>query len=492
MANAYGISFIDLQKEGYWAPVGSDVVIEDNSTYTSYWDGKYPNGTLLESFNKKLEFTAPEVVDETQMELNLIVKSPSGCTLMYPANITLVPLDPVTGKITAVENITRLVCGMIGAEVVGPQNTAETYKYAPDVSGDISYEWIVDGVTEASEINVSSVSDMSYDWSTIAANAPDAGENKEIVLHLTKKINGPFPAGFVPDRLDQSINCTKTVKVYPPLNVGISGDDLVCSDDAVKTFSLISVNRNAINITKFNWSINGNVVGGNEDKVDIDFNDRTLVSDYGDCEIELKATRTTPEGIEIFGVGKKTVKYEEIPILVGLKGYTAPISSPASGNNNTMLGNSAITLEPPAGNDSITSVEGVENNTDMPPAENEAIISVEGAENNTDMPPTENDTIGAAPLSEDTYSISGFVVDKDSNVLVGWQFNLSENGENIDNATSGDDGSFSFENVAAGNYTVNEIPKEGWSIIFPENGTLEVTISDSSNSSLNFVNQMIL
>ena len=59
----------------------------------------------------------------------------------------------------------------------------------------------------------------------------------------------------------------------------------------------------------------------------------------------------------------------------------------------------------------------------------------------------------------------------------------------VDSATSGADGKFNFVGLTSGVFTVSETLEEGWSVVSPENGTVDVTIADASVTDLVFVNQ---
>ena len=103
--------------------------------------------------------------------------------------------------------------------------------------------------------------------------------------------------------------------------------------------------------------------------------------------------------------------------------------------------------------------------------------------------PAMNETEAAAAPVAGPYVIMGLVQDNSQAPLEGWNFDLSKDGAVVDSAISGADGKFNFVGLTSGVFTVSETLEEGWSVVSPENGTVDVTIADASVTDLVFVNQ---
>ena len=103
--------------------------------------------------------------------------------------------------------------------------------------------------------------------------------------------------------------------------------------------------------------------------------------------------------------------------------------------------------------------------------------------------PAVNETEAAAAPVAGPYVIMGLVQDNSQAPLEGWNFDLSKDGAVVDSAISGADGKFNFVGLTSGVFTVSETLEEGWSVVSPENGTVDVTIADASVTDLIFVNQ---
>ena len=103
--------------------------------------------------------------------------------------------------------------------------------------------------------------------------------------------------------------------------------------------------------------------------------------------------------------------------------------------------------------------------------------------------PAVNETEAAAAPVTGPYVIMGLVQDNSQAPLEGWNFDLSKDGAVVDSATSGADGKFNFVGLTSGVFTVSETLEDGWSVVSPENGTVDVTIADASVTDLVFVNQ---
>jgi len=103
--------------------------------------------------------------------------------------------------------------------------------------------------------------------------------------------------------------------------------------------------------------------------------------------------------------------------------------------------------------------------------------------------PAVNETEAAAAPVAGPYVIMGLVQDNSQAPLEGWNFDLSKDGAVVDSATSGADGKFNFVGLTSGVFTVSETLEDGWSVVSPANGTVDVTIADASVTDLVFVNQ---
>jgi len=103
--------------------------------------------------------------------------------------------------------------------------------------------------------------------------------------------------------------------------------------------------------------------------------------------------------------------------------------------------------------------------------------------------PAMNETEAAAAPVAGPYVIMGLVRDNSQAPLEGWNFDLSKDGAVVDSATSGADGKFNFVGLTSGVFTVSETLEDGWSVVSPANGTVDVTIADASVTDLVFVNQ---
>ena len=127
------------------------------------------------------------------------------------------------------------------------------------------------------------------------------------------------------------------------------------------------------------------------------------------------------------------------------------------------------------------------------PAVNETEVVAEApAVNETEAvaeAPAVNETEAAAAPVTGPYVIMGLVQDNSQAPLEGWNFDLAKDGAVVDSATSGADGKFNFVGLTSGVFTVSETLEEGWSVVSPENGTVDVTIADASVTDLVFVNQ---
>ena len=71
----------------------------------------------------------------------------------------------------------------------------------------------------------------------------------------------------------------------------------------------------------------------------------------------------------------------------------------------------------------------------------------------------------------------------------GWTIQLSQNGNIINATTTGQDGSYSFKNLAPGKYSVSEIVMEGWTRTLPKAESYDVELKDSDVSGMDFGNK---
>jgi hypothetical protein len=87
-------------------------------------------------------------------------------------------------------------------------------------------------------------------------------------------------------------------------------------------------------------------------------------------------------------------------------------------------------------------------------------------------------------------SIMGMVKDGNETGLAGWIIDLAASDLTpIANTTSAEDGSYSFDNLTAGDYVLSEEVLEGWIAVSPENGMTNVTLTDA-DATIDFVNKM--
>jgi hypothetical protein len=95
-----------------------------------------------------------------------------------------------------------------------------------------------------------------------------------------------------------------------------------------------------------------------------------------------------------------------------------------------------------------------------------------------------------APEAPATFSIEGMVVDNNQTGLADWTVNLTKDGAVINSVPTAADGKFAFIELAAGEYTVSELLKEGWNVVSPAEGKATAIITDVSVTDLVFVNQL--
>jgi len=107
----------------------------------------------------------------------------------------------------------------------------------------------------------------------------------------------------------------------------------------------------------------------------------------------------------------------------------------------------------------------------------------------------------AAPVEQPTFTIEGIAFDDadgdgvlgaNETGLVDLTINLEQPaGTIIKNAVTSADGKFALTDLAAGEYAVSEVVKDGWMLIAPADGKFTVTIANESIANLVFANQLI-
>ena len=74
--------------------------------------------------------------------------------------------------------------------------------------------------------------------------------------------------------------------------------------------------------------------------------------------------------------------------------------------------------------------------------------------------------------------------------LAGWTIRLAKPDNSEVSALTGEDGSYRFEQLKAGSYTVSETLPSGWKAINPESGSHSVDLSESDATGMNFANKL--
>ncbi|NPV62029.1 MAG: hypothetical protein HPY61_05255 [Methanotrichaceae archaeon] len=96
-----------------------------------------------------------------------------------------------------------------------------------------------------------------------------------------------------------------------------------------------------------------------------------------------------------------------------------------------------------------------------------------------------------------TYSISGMKYNDLNNNgvndgepgLSGWTIQLSKDGSEASTAVTGADGSYRFQGLEAGSYTITEVEQAGWTRTAPASGSHSVALKDSDATGLDFGNR---
>ncbi|HNX08500.1 MAG TPA: SdrD B-like domain-containing protein [Methanothrix sp.] len=81
------------------------------------------------------------------------------------------------------------------------------------------------------------------------------------------------------------------------------------------------------------------------------------------------------------------------------------------------------------------------------------------------------------------------VRDGDETGQAGWSIQLSSDGSVINTTTTGQDGTYSFRNLAPGRYTLTEVSQDGWTISQPNEGSYSVDLSGADATGQDFGNR---
>ncbi len=74
--------------------------------------------------------------------------------------------------------------------------------------------------------------------------------------------------------------------------------------------------------------------------------------------------------------------------------------------------------------------------------------------------------------------------------LAGWKIQLARDGNVINTTTTGADGSYTFEGLANGAYTLSEVLQTGWTQTAPKSGPQSVTVQDKDVTGIDFGNKV--
>ncbi|HRW82399.1 MAG TPA: SdrD B-like domain-containing protein [Methanothrix sp.] len=88
------------------------------------------------------------------------------------------------------------------------------------------------------------------------------------------------------------------------------------------------------------------------------------------------------------------------------------------------------------------------------------------------------------------YDLNGNgVKDAGEDGLAGWTIKLEQNGNVTDVATTAEDGSYSFSELSPQEYTVSEVPLDGWVATAPASGSKSVSLTDEDATGIDFGNR---
>lgn len=179
------------------------------------------------------------------------------------------------------------------------------------------------------------------------------------------------------------------------------------------------------------------------------------------------------------------MKPKEAPALLGSmnkKETTATATEAVAATEATTA------TETPAGTETTTMTEAANVAENTTPAEATTVTEA-ATEAAALVNETENTTV-VEPAAE-LFAIEGAVMDNNQTALANWTMNLSMNGAAVSSVVTEVDGKFAFADLAAGAYTVSEMPVEGWAAVSPAEGAIEVTLTNASVTDLVFINQPI-
>jgi hypothetical protein len=219
------------------------------------------------------------------------------------------------------------------------------------------------------------------------------------------------------------------------------------------------------------------------------------------------ASNLTPESIPIAVAPTSAVTVTQVPYSIKV-GAAAPYSVSVVSPNET--GGVSLPAVTPVGTTTTPSAEIVGEQIPtqptpisapvLPPMSAPAATPVENITPAEVKTPVENVTAPATAPAE--LSIMGIVYDdangngvKDANEtgLAGWAVNLEKPaGMIMANTTTAESGSYAFDDLSAGVYTVHEILPEGWSAVAPADGYMTVNLTATNAMNVDFGNKMAM
>ena len=84
---------------------------------------------------------------------------------------------------------------------------------------------------------------------------------------------------------------------------------------------------------------------------------------------------------------------------------------------------------------------------------------------------------------------SNLMSDSGESGLAGWTIQLSKDGQEVSTLT-GDDGSYRFDNLAPGSYILQEVPKPGWTLTAPKEGSYSIEMKGQDEAGKDFGNKL--